>query len=335
MLVDDEKDILYTFKKILASEGYNVKAFVDPMEALTHFAKSEPSHYNLAILDIRMPGLNGLQLYFRLKAINRNIKILFVSALDAVPELTSILPDVKTINDIIKRPVALDDFISTVRTALPRYFSFITPEAYYSINDWMTYRRECGESINEDSWVMRNLWNSTTTKGKGNINLPRNLKSTGVKQLMQRALFAQGLRKKLEGDKKRHEFQSNHAFRKWFKTCCEMAGMKPLNVEVLMGHSTGISDSYYRATENELLEDYLKAVDFLTIDDKSTITKQFSDFEEKKNVEITQLNQDLHEKSRELEVLYTTDNTKDDAIAALSDKLQNLMEEVENLKRRK
>jgi hypothetical protein len=37
--------------------------------------------------------------------------------------------------------------------------------------------------------------------------------------------------------------------------------------EVLMGHSTGISDSYYRATENELLEDYLKAVDFLTIDD--------------------------------------------------------------------
>ncbi|MDQ6863284.1 MAG: response regulator, partial [Thermoproteota archaeon] len=84
------------------------------------YAKSKPSHYNLAILDIRMPGLNGLQLYYRLKAINRNIKILFVSALDAVPELTSILPDVKTTNDIIKKPVALDDFISTVRTVLTR-----------------------------------------------------------------------------------------------------------------------------------------------------------------------------------------------------------------------
>lgn len=46
-----------------------------------------------------------------------------------------------------------------------------------------------------------------------------------------------------------------------------MAGMKPINVKVLMGHSTEISDSYYRATENELLEDYLKAVDFLIIDD--------------------------------------------------------------------
>ena len=81
LLVDDEEDILYTFKESLASEGYNVEAFVDPMEALTYYAKSKPSHYNLAILDIRMPGLNGLQLYYRLKAINRNIKILFLGCL--------------------------------------------------------------------------------------------------------------------------------------------------------------------------------------------------------------------------------------------------------------
>jgi len=67
----------------------------------------------LAILDIRMPDLNELQLYYRLKAINRKIKILFVSALDAVPELVSILPDVKITNDIIKKPVALNDFIMT------------------------------------------------------------------------------------------------------------------------------------------------------------------------------------------------------------------------------
>ena len=118
LLIDDEEDILYTFKEGLASEGYNVEAFVDPTEAFTHFVNVNPSHYNLAILDIRMPGLNGLQLYYRLKAINRNIKILFVSALDAVPELVSILPDIKTTRDIIKKPVALDDFIMAVKTAL-------------------------------------------------------------------------------------------------------------------------------------------------------------------------------------------------------------------------
>ncbi|MGB6533934.1 MAG: hypothetical protein WBF33_38115 [Candidatus Nitrosopolaris sp.] len=44
----------------------------------------------------------------------------FVSALDAVPELISILPDVKTTNDFIKKPVALDEFISAVRTAIAR-----------------------------------------------------------------------------------------------------------------------------------------------------------------------------------------------------------------------
>jgi hypothetical protein len=53
-----------------------------------------------------------------LKAINRNIKILFVSALDAVQELVSILPDVKTTNNIIKKPVALDDFKRAVKIAL-------------------------------------------------------------------------------------------------------------------------------------------------------------------------------------------------------------------------
>ena len=41
--------------------------------------------------------------------------------------------------------------------------------------------------------------------------------------------------------------------------------MKSINIEILMGHSTGISDSHYRATDDELLEDYLKVVDFLTI----------------------------------------------------------------------
>ncbi|MGB8024599.1 MAG: hypothetical protein WCF06_09805 [Nitrososphaeraceae archaeon] len=47
--------------------------------------------------------------------------------------------------------------------------------------------------------------------------------------------------------------------------------MKSINIEILMGHSTGISDSYYRATEDELLEDYLKAVDFLILSTESKL----------------------------------------------------------------
>ena len=78
-------------------------------------------------------------------------------------------------------------------------------------------------------------------------------------------------RTKLESGKRRHEFQTDHGFRKWFKTRCELAGMKPINIEKLMNHSIGISNSYYRATENELLEDYLKAVEVLTISQQNKL----------------------------------------------------------------
>jgi hypothetical protein len=58
--------------------------------------------------------------------------------------------------------------------------------------------------------------------------------------------------------------------------------MKPINVEKLMNHSVGISDSYYRATENELLEDYLKAVDLLTIhEDKIKLEKKIQEIKER------------------------------------------------------
>ena len=118
LLVDDEEDCLSTFKRCLSLEGYNTDAFTDPTLALAHVAKLNPSHYKLVILDIRMPGLNGLQLYYRLKAINRNIKILFISALDAVPELTSILPDTKATDSFIKKPITIDNFVGAVKAVL-------------------------------------------------------------------------------------------------------------------------------------------------------------------------------------------------------------------------
>jgi hypothetical protein len=66
-----------------------------------------------------------------------------------------------------------------------------------------------------------------------------------------------------------------------------MLGMKPINIEKLMNHSTGISDSYYRTTENEVLEDYyLIAVEMLLIhDDKLTLQKQVAELTEKSREE--------------------------------------------------
>lgn len=138
----------------------------------------------------------------------------------------------------------------------------------------MNYRKESGEEVTKDSWLMRNLWDVTTPRGKGVVTIPKKLKSSGVKRLMERALWAQDLRNKLPAGRRRHEFQADHGFRKWFKTRCEIGGMKSINVETLMGHSIGIQDSYYRATSDELLQDYLKATSFLNIDDRYVLQKQ-------------------------------------------------------------
>jgi hypothetical protein len=57
-----------------------------------------------------------------------------------------------------------------------------------------------------------------------------------------------------------------------------------------MGHSVGLSDSYYRATESELLEDYLKIIDFLTINEENRLRKKIENLQiEKSRIEQLEL----------------------------------------------
>jgi DNA-binding response OmpR family regulator len=65
-----------------------------------------------------MPGINGLQLYYKLKAINMAVKIMFVSALDAADELISMLPGVKVDYDIIRKPVNRENFVNKIKSVL-------------------------------------------------------------------------------------------------------------------------------------------------------------------------------------------------------------------------
>jgi len=103
-LIDDDTDILFTFTAVIEGEGYHLKSFNNPFEALNHFSQTDPYYYDLVITDIRMPGINGIQLYSKLKVMNPDVKVLFLSALDAVEELLSIFPDIK-ISEIIRKPI--------------------------------------------------------------------------------------------------------------------------------------------------------------------------------------------------------------------------------------
>jgi integrase len=132
------------------------------------------------------------------------------------------------------RPIEQDGKIVAARVLVyadedDSYIAFITPLAYRELAEWMKYREESGEIINDDSWIMRDLWDTQVKISKGLVTIPRKLTSVGVKRLMERAIWAQGLRKELEAGKKRHPFPTNHSLRKYFKTRCELAGMKPIH----------------------------------------------------------------------------------------------------------
>ena len=72
-------------------KAIHLKSFNNHIRHLIIFP-DVPYYYDLVITDIRMPGLNGIQLYSKLKVMNPEIKVLFLSALDAVDELLSIFP---------------------------------------------------------------------------------------------------------------------------------------------------------------------------------------------------------------------------------------------------
>jgi DNA-binding response OmpR family regulator len=93
-LVDDEPDIIYSIKRLLEDNEFVVDSYTDPTLALSNF---KPGLYDLLILDIKMPKMSGLDLYQKMKEIDSNVKICFLTAselfyeeyrrLDAYPRL--------------------------------------------------------------------------------------------------------------------------------------------------------------------------------------------------------------------------------------------------------
>lgn len=115
LLIDDEQDLLLTFEYILKNEGYkNIKTFSDSKCLLRHLLDiKDIEYYKLVITDIRMPYINGIQLYQILKILNPHIEIIFITSFDRVNELTRIHPEIKS-QDIIKKPIDGGHFIQMV-----------------------------------------------------------------------------------------------------------------------------------------------------------------------------------------------------------------------------
>lgn len=109
MIVDDEQDITTIFRIGLESNQFIVTTFNDPLEALSKF---KPGLYDLLILDIRMPGMNGFELYHKIRDIDDKVKVCFLTAFEeARGEFKSSFPFLEEIKCYLKKPIAVQDLI--------------------------------------------------------------------------------------------------------------------------------------------------------------------------------------------------------------------------------
>lgn len=134
IIVDDDKDIILTFKAMLENNNkdknknvnYDITTFTEPELAIQYLkSKIYSFNYNqniddnniLVILDIRMKKINGIQLYKQIKSLDPTIKILFVTALDILEELKSMIPGL-TDDQIKKKPVEEKVLLKTINDLL-------------------------------------------------------------------------------------------------------------------------------------------------------------------------------------------------------------------------
>ena len=105
LIIDDDKDITNLFKTFLEYDGYKVDAFTDPIDALYSFRKNV---YNLVLLDLKMPRMNGMILYQKLKNIDPTLLFCFITAnKEYIEHLKKNIPDIEKI--VIYKPILLSE----------------------------------------------------------------------------------------------------------------------------------------------------------------------------------------------------------------------------------
>jgi DNA-binding NtrC family response regulator len=112
LIVDDEEDITWILKKGLEKYGYEIDVFNDPLLALSSFRAGS---YDLILLDIRMPKMDGFELYQRITQLDSKTKVCFMTAFELYYDaLKELFPDSYESICFIRKPIAIQDFVKRI-----------------------------------------------------------------------------------------------------------------------------------------------------------------------------------------------------------------------------
>jgi DNA-binding response OmpR family regulator len=115
LIVDDDADMTSIFSLGLQDEGFEVYAYNDPLEVLSQF---RPNFYDLLLVDINMPKINGIELSRLLLELDSNVKICFITAGETNIEALRELYPTRGIGCFIKKPVTIENLIRRVKSEL-------------------------------------------------------------------------------------------------------------------------------------------------------------------------------------------------------------------------
>jgi two-component system catabolic regulation response regulator CreB/two-component system response regulator ChvI len=115
LIVDDEPDITRAFKMGLEDKGFKVDIFNDSEEALSNFRAGS---YDLLLLDVKMPKMNGFELYEQIMKTDNKPKVCFITAYEVYYQsLREQFLEVK-IDCYIKKPIEIQDLVTRIQTEL-------------------------------------------------------------------------------------------------------------------------------------------------------------------------------------------------------------------------
>jgi DNA-binding response OmpR family regulator len=125
LLVDDEQDITFAISIGLENNGFVVDTFNDPLLALQSFKdgkNNDRESYDLALLDIKMPKMNGYELYNEIRKIDDKVKICFITAFDIQKDehFDSIVKSTdKDKPVVIRKPIDIEELVKRIKEIIP------------------------------------------------------------------------------------------------------------------------------------------------------------------------------------------------------------------------